>query len=137
MVPHPLIGAGYESFWSGERLIQIWTRMGEGSGGIVQAHNGYIDTYLNLGILGLALLLIGVLSGLLKVRKQFASEYAYAALRVSFIVTALGYNYTEAAFKPLNNVFVLLLFSILQVTRTSDATRAAPAARQPGGYIRA
>ena len=115
MVPNPWIGAGYESFWSGERLTRIWARMGVDAGGIIQAHNGYIETYLNLGIVGLALLVMAILFGLLKAGEKLGTEYAYATLRISYILTAVIYNYTEAAYKPVNNLFVLLLFCIFEV----------------------
>jgi O-antigen ligase len=146
MAPNPWIGAGYEMFWSGERLTTIWARMGVDSGGIIQAHNGYIETYLNLGIIGLVLLGMGIVSGLLGAGKQLQlrTEYAHAILKISFILAAVAYNYTEAAYKPLNNVFVLLLFSIIQVAasprftkrvteRTAKASSMRPAAiPQPG-----
>jgi O-antigen ligase len=125
MVENPWIGAGYEMFWSGERLTAIWARMGFEAGGIIQAHNGYIETYLNLGIIGVLLLVFGILAGLLDAASQLRhrSEYAHAMLRISFILLALVYNYTEAAYKPLNNVFVLLLFSIIHVTILPPLTK--------------
>ena len=135
MVPHPLVGAGYESFWSGDRLIYIWQHLGFESGGIIQAHNGYIETYLNLGLIGVALLGISIVAGLLKARRQLNSEYTYAVLRIAFILTAVIYNYTEAAYKPLNNVFVLLLFSILDVRGREEATRPA-LARAASGSVK-
>ena len=49
----PLLGAGFESFWLGDRLKEIWATS---SWHPNQAHNGYIETYLNLGIVGLAIL---------------------------------------------------------------------------------
>ena len=33
LAPHPLIGAGYESFWSGDRLSDVWARLGFGRKG--------------------------------------------------------------------------------------------------------
>src|SRR5262245_58266320 len=48
--PNPLLGAGYESFWLGDRLKALWTRFWWQPN---QAHNGYLEVYLNLGLLGL------------------------------------------------------------------------------------
>src|SRR5206468_5103267 len=54
---NPLFGAGFESFWLGDRFRNFaasrWWQPN-------QAHNGYLETYLNLGVVGL-LLLIGLL----------------------------------------------------------------------------
>src|SRR5215472_9488942 len=35
---NPVVGAGYESFWLGSRLLQVWRKTGVG---INEAHNGY------------------------------------------------------------------------------------------------
>jgi exopolysaccharide production protein ExoQ len=45
---NPLVGTGYESFWLGPRLFQVWRRAGV----INEAHNGYLKVYLNLGLFG-------------------------------------------------------------------------------------
>jgi O-antigen ligase len=93
------------------------------SGGAGQAHNGYIDTYLNLGIIGVFLLLAAILTGVVDAQRRLEREYAHSVLRVALILVAISYNYTEAAFKPLNNVFVLLLVSIIQVPRFAGKYR--------------
>ena len=54
MHTNPLLGTGYESFWLGPRLVKIWQRFGP----INEAHNGYLEVYLNLGLIGLFLLIV-------------------------------------------------------------------------------
>lgn len=120
MQHNPMIGAGYESFWTGERLTLIWEQLGVS--GIIQAHNGYIELYLNLGIIGLTLLILSVFYGLTKTRKYLGKEYAYEALKIILIVVTLIYNYTEAMFIPVSNLFVLLLISILDVHNQTSST---------------
>jgi O-antigen ligase len=122
MAENPWIGTGYEMFMSGARLAQIWEQLNM-SGGAGQAHNGYIDTYLNLGIIGVFLLLAAILTGVVDAQRRLEREYAHSVLRVALILVAISYNYTEAAFKPLNNVFVLLLVSIIQVPRFAGKYR--------------
>ena len=123
LAPRPWTGAGYESFWSGPRMSDIWMKMGTGSTGIIQAHNGYIDIYLNLGIIGLALLLGGIAVGAWKAFQQIETDYANGVLRILIVLVAVIYNYTEAAFKPLSNVFVLLLFALVKVTVSTGKIR--------------
>ena len=50
---NPILGTGFESFWLGKRLEQL-----EGIFYFVpnEAHNGYLETYLTLGIVGLFLM---------------------------------------------------------------------------------
>ena len=40
------VGAGFMSFWTGERMELIWRILGVK---LVQAHSGYLEQYLNLG----------------------------------------------------------------------------------------
>jgi O-antigen ligase len=116
MVDSPLIGTGYESFWSGDRLIEIWEQMGVSSGGIIQAHNGYIEIYLSLGIIGLVLLMTSIVTGLFKAQNQLLTNYDYGILRISLIVIVVINNYTEATYKPVSYYFVLLLISLLDMS---------------------
>ena len=94
-VSNPWIGRGYEVFWAtndGKRMSQEWA-------GIFQAHNGYLEMYLNLGILGVTTLLMGIVSGLLKVRRYFTVSYSAAVLRLILIVVVVLINWTEASFR--------------------------------------
>jgi exopolysaccharide production protein ExoQ len=104
---NPLVGTGFMSFWSGARMELLWNQLGAG---ISQAHNGYLEQYLNLGYIGVAFIGGIMLSGLLKVRKLLNVQYSLAVLRLCFIVTAILYNYTEASFYGINNMWLLLLF---------------------------
>src|SRR6266481_1626715 len=51
---NPIVGTGFESFWLGERPQQL-----EGIFFFIpnEAHNGYLETYLNLGSIGLFILI--------------------------------------------------------------------------------
>jgi exopolysaccharide production protein ExoQ len=112
MVTNPFIGTGYMSFWSGHRLEIIWGKIGTG---IIQAHNGYLETYLNLGYIGVVLIGVIIVSGLLKVRKHLNLDYPSAMLRLCFIVSAALYNYTEASFCGINNIWLLLLLGNIEI----------------------
>jgi len=109
---NPLIGVGYENFWSGERVNAIW-RMYPG---IIQAHNGYVDLFLNLGLVGLLLIATNILVGIANVFRKLESDYAVALLQLAFIVTVVLNNWTEASIKPISNMFVILLFGIMDVS---------------------
>lgn len=111
MVTNPIMGAGYYSFWMGERLQVIWGFTGRT---INQAHNGYLEQYLNLGYIGLFFTGAIILAGLLKVRRQLIVDYPLGMLSLCFIVSALLYNYTEASFYGINNMWLLLLFGITE-----------------------
>jgi O-antigen ligase len=114
---NPLIGAGYCSFWYGERAKTI----SEGLGfffDLKEAHNGYLETYLNVGLLGLSLLLAALVAGTSRIFKRIESEGYYQALRLTFVVVALIYNVSESAFSGLNLIWFVLLVSIFEHPRS-------------------
>ena len=85
--------------------------------------------------MGLVLLTMSIVAGSIKAIRQLDAEYAYAALRLLIIVIVVIYNYTEAAYKPLNNMFVLLLFAIVQlpgIAATNKTGRSHPSPGQVG-----
>jgi O-antigen ligase len=92
---NPMIGTGYESFWLGPRLQRIW----EVVGGINEAHNGYLDMYLNLGVIGVAILIVFLLGTYANIWKKFAGSHALATLSLAVWTILLFYNVTEVAFK--------------------------------------
>jgi len=111
---NPFVGVGFMSFWTGDRLEEVWRLFGLG---INQAHNGYLEQYLNLGYIGVAFIVVIVLSGLLRVRSHLNDDPAAGILRLCFIVSAVVYNYTEASFYGMNNMWMLLLLGCLEVPR--------------------
>ena len=124
-VTNPLIGAGFESFWLGDRLKSMWAEFYFKPN---QAHNGYIEVYLNLGVIGLLLLGGVILSCYGKMRELLTSSASVAEsvnfgrLGMGFLLAYLVYNYTEAAFKSLHLMFlVFLIFAIRFPPRLSEA----------------
>jgi exopolysaccharide production protein ExoQ len=116
MAEDPILGTGFESFWSGDRFSAVLSTYG----GINQAHNGYLETYLNLGLIGLALLVGSIAAGLLKVSRYLDVDYSSSILRLCFIVTIVLYNWTEASICGVSDTWVLLLFAIMDPPRQQE-----------------
>jgi exopolysaccharide production protein ExoQ len=108
----PALGVGFQTFWTGERLEEAWRLLRIQ---IHQAHNGYLEQYLNLGFIGIGFILMILLDGLLKVRRHMMVDHAGAMLRLCYIVVAALSNWTEASFYGLNNLWILLLLACLEV----------------------
>jgi len=122
----PILGAGYESYWSGERLQTIWA-MPEFWWRPVQAHNGYLEVYLNLGIVGL-LILIGLLVATFeKCAHELVYDFEWGRLTMSYFWMMLVHNWTEAGFKGLSLMFFAFFFVALKLPRD----RSVPAGSQP------
>ena len=109
MVVDPLFGAGFESFWLGERLEHLWSIYWWRPR---QAHNGYLEVYLTLGLAGLAVLVVAIAWGYGNVAAAFRANRGAAALCLAFFVVALLYNVTEGAFKTMHPVWLAFLFAV-------------------------
>ena len=106
----PLLGAGFSTFWSGARLIRIERVFGDV---VIQAHNGYLETYLNGGLVGVGLLL-GLLSvSYWRVRGKLAIGTPDAGIRFTLLAVAIIHNYTEATFYKLSVLWFVTVFAIL------------------------
>jgi exopolysaccharide production protein ExoQ len=121
---NPVVGSGYESFWLGPRLIAIG--IATDSRGIQQAHNGYIEIYLNLGWVGICLLGLIVVFGLRKVVIGLREAPNIARLMLAYFVIALIYNFTEAGFKFQGPVWIFFLLAVIAIPTalTSESTAA-------------
>jgi exopolysaccharide production protein ExoQ len=109
LTTNPLLGTGYESFWLGERLQFMWAKYPFRPN---QAHNGYLEVYLNLGVLGLIFLGGFLISTYRIVWRRMPSSQSFAALGLALWSILLVYNGTEAAFKSQLLWFTFLLIAI-------------------------
>jgi len=121
---HPMFGAGFESFFLGDRLEFLWSKYWWHPN---EAHNGYLETYLTLGIVGLSLLGLLLITGYRNIISVYRLDPLSGSLRLAFLVTAPIYNITEAAFKVTNPMWIMFL---LVVTATPFAAEAIDAARE-------
>jgi O-antigen ligase len=108
MAVDPIVGAGFESFWTGDRLWHL-----AGIYGVRQAHNGYLEMYLNMGFVGLVLLFGWIVAGLLKVQRHMEVDYPSAVLRLCLIVVTLLHNWTEASIYGVSCMWVLMLLGVM------------------------
>ena len=96
---NPILGVGFESFWLGDRLHLLkegrpWQPN--------EAHNGYLETYLNLGIVGL-LMLFGLITAIFrKIRVELFRNPDWGRFQLGFLIALIFYNLTEATFKGLS-----------------------------------
>lgn len=106
-----VVGTGFESFWLGERsdymaTIFFWRPN--------QAHNGYLETYLNLGLVGLGLMLACIYAAFCKGARMMADNLTLARFRLGFVVAFVLYNWTEAAFKALHPMWFIFFLVLME-----------------------
>lgn len=88
---HPLLGVGYGGAWGLGTSLSATV-------GVEQAHNGYLDVYLQLGILGVILLAGFLLGFCTVVRKCFQRDQDWAIFGTAFLFMTVLYNLSETAF---------------------------------------
>jgi O-antigen ligase len=87
---------------------------------INQAHNGYIEIYLNLGWVGIALLAIVLIAAYRRVMSGLRLRTPLGSLWLAYFVVASAYNFTEAGFKMMHPVWITFL---LMAMATPDGFR--------------
>lgn len=118
MHTNPLVGTGYESFWLGPRLRWFWQMSGQGR--INEAHNGYLEVYLNLGIIGLVLLVGFLIAGYRTICRRLTPFSSLASLSFALWTVMLFYNVTEAGFRAGLIWSAFLLVGIAVADRSKD-----------------
>ncbi len=125
-----IVGAGFESFWLGRRLDTLWAKWWWLPK--PQAHNGYLETYLNLGVLGVVLLLGVIVSVFRKIARQLvSSDVEFARLKLAFLFAILAFNYTEAGFKGVHLIWTLFYIVAMEYPSAKQL------GEQSGSVIRA
>jgi O-antigen ligase len=127
-----IFGAGFESFWMGPRLAVIWDVYWWHPN---EAHNGYIEVLLNLGAVGLCLLLLIIVRAYRNVIENLVPNREVGGLTLVYFLMGLVYSGSEAGFRMLHPVWICFMLGALVVTSTqeqeapvaSDSPAAAPA----------
>lgn len=135
MHTNPWVGTGYESFWMGPRLQWFWQMSGLGH--LNEAHNGYLEVYLNLGIIGL-LLIVGILIASYRTLcERLAPFSSFASLSLALWAIMLFYCITEAGFRSclMWLAFLLVAISVKAGDRVPATVPAGPVSA-PGQFRR-
>jgi O-antigen ligase len=112
MDTHPLFGTGFESFWLGNRLDLLWSiYLWQPN----EAHNGYLEVYLNLGWVGVGFLALLLGTGYRHLVAIYQRDRMAASLRLAYFAAALAYSFAEAGFRMLDPMWIFLLLAVVAV----------------------
>jgi exopolysaccharide production protein ExoQ len=130
MTGNPLVGTGFESFWlPGWRRDKIWDLYWWHPN---EAHNGYIEVFLNLGWIGICLMAGLIVTGYRNILAVLRREPDIGRVRLAYFVVAVIYNFTEAGFRMLDPIWIFFLLVTMAVprplTRSSKSSSPAVAA---------
>lgn len=134
MNTQPWTGTGFESFWVGNRLEQLWSMFPFQPN---EAHNGYLEVYLNLGWVGVILLANLLLTGYWRLIRVYQWDAMAGSLGLAYFSAAAAYNFSEAGFRMLDPMWIFLLLAIIAVPGTTRRRAELPLEPQelvPTGY---
>jgi O-antigen ligase len=113
---NPLIGTGFESFWNANanKVNEFLHSKGFiDQSNLVSAHNGYLEIYLDLGLIGVCLIVPILLSGYRNASKAFRHDPEVGSLMLAYVTTATFYSITEAGFRVLTPMWIFLLLAVI------------------------
>ena len=134
---NPWLGTGFENFWQGPRLDKIWSVY---SWRPNQAHNGFIETFLNIGWIGVGLTCFVLYRGYRAVMERLETSPSMGPLLAAFFAAGVVYNFTEAALlRMMAPAWIMLLLAstrvpLRQEMRARPGTQIRRAAMRPGRF---
>jgi exopolysaccharide production protein ExoQ len=125
----PILGAGFMSFWSGERLTLLFEKYS-----IIQAHNGYLEVYLNGGWVAILLLVALLIAASQTIKRDLLRGNDFAIVRFMLLVIAIIHNFTEASISKGGLVWFVLLLAVARYPRI-EMHRARARKPRPEAYF--
>jgi len=130
----PLLGWGYQSFWlvgaDGPSITDApgWIKT------MPNAHNGYVDTMLEMGYVGLGLLLSFVIATLHAIRRLVDRNPGRAWLLLSLALYVIIYNFLESLWmRGFEFLWVLFVIVAAEAGRASRPLASVRVAHGPSG----
>jgi exopolysaccharide production protein ExoQ len=116
---NPILGTGFESFWLGKRLEKL-----EGIFFFIpnEAHNGYLEIYLNLGLLGLAIVIALIVATYWKIRGDLFRDLEWGRYRLGLLAAVVLYSLTEAGFRSFHPVWLVFCMIAMEYSQSRLAT---------------
>jgi exopolysaccharide production protein ExoQ len=123
-VPNGILGAGFESFWISSNVLTFQQTLArEGwwdAKGLNEAHNGYLEVYLNLGLVGVSLITLILVRGYKRAVDACKRSPSIGGLMLAYVIVSAVYSVTEAGFRPLSLIWCFLLLSLFTTSGVRD-----------------
>jgi O-antigen ligase len=110
--PNALVGAGFESFWNGYGRF-VTKGLSKYERGLNSAHDGYIEVYLNLGLVGLGMIAMLLISGFRRATSAFQRSPEVGSLMLAFVATVTIYSITESGYRIMTPTWMAFLLVIV------------------------
>ena len=109
----PILGYGYNAFWLGlkGKSTDIWSQLGWIT---PHAHNGFLDLWLDLGLLGILIFTLGFLQAVRNgFRKIYSKSNIEAFWPIIYLTYMLWFNLTESTLLKNNSIYWVLYASVI------------------------
>jgi O-antigen ligase len=132
-VSNPIVGDGFESFWIGpdvkkvRRSLSGWWHPET----LNEAHNGYIEVYANLGLIGCCVIALILITGYRRAVAAFRMNPTIGGLMLAYVVVSAVYNITESAFFSPHPMWVFLLLAMFSASAVAAGHTGREGARIP------
>jgi len=111
----PLVGVGFNSFWHTAMADETIQRLGWPC---PSGHNGYLDVWLTLGLVGLSMLLMMLVRQFADLSRLAQVDRNRAALHTAILLYVMLANLTESGwFVPMAFTHVIAVYSSVCVSR--------------------
>lgn len=117
--PNPVIGAGFESFWNAYGS-QVRGGLSKYELGLNEAHDGYIEMYLNLGWIGVGFIAMLLLAGYRRAYSAYRLSPEIGSLMVAYVAAITIYCITEAGFRILTPSWMFFLVVLVGSERIAS-----------------
>jgi len=114
LVRNHWLGAGYETFLMGPRLVAARALMDPS---FQEAHNGYLEVWLNLGWIGVFLFACLLISGYRKLIAAVGRDPAVFSLGLALFIGVLIEGLSEAPFRMMAPTMFCLLWAIIGASK--------------------
>ena len=126
----PLLGVGYGGFWIGHTANIPWNASMTWVLG--QAHNGYIDTYLQLGLAGGFLLARVLFTTMPRLIASLEDNFDFGCFRITLFITIIFINITESTYlRGDHHLWFVMLLIIWMVPSRRRVHPDAPQSEEP------
>jgi O-antigen ligase len=123
-----VLGSGFASFWlNPARLSELWSRVNWTP---TTAHNGYIEVFLDLGIIGLLILFFLLVQTFKNIIRSFDGDPEFSKLKAVLFMMIFFHNFSESSYgKP--SALLWLLFLLVSIVIRAKPGEEADLAPQP------
>lgn len=110
---HPILGHGFGGFWT--------DAMREATSS--HAHNGYLDTILDIGFIGLFFLSMFLIANCRKARNLMTLDFHWGIFWFSFLMISVIHNIAESSITSISGLMpTILLFMMMSFTAKQEVS---------------